>query len=28
VRFQLNNGKLAPLEPMPPSSSGSALSRQ
>jgi hypothetical protein len=28
VRFQLNNGKLAPLEPIPPSSSGSALSRQ
>ena len=28
VRFQLNNGKLAPLEPIPPSSSSSALSRQ
>jgi hypothetical protein len=28
VPFQLNNGKLAPLEPIPPSSSGSALSRQ
>jgi hypothetical protein len=28
VRFQLNNGKLAPLEPIPPSSSSGALSRQ
>ena len=28
VRFQLNNGKLAPLEPIPPSSSSSELSRQ
>ena len=28
VSFQLNNGKLAPLEPIPPSSSSSALSRQ
>ena len=28
VHFQLNNGKLAPLEPIPPSSSSSALSRQ
>jgi hypothetical protein len=28
VSFQLNNGKLAPLEPIPASSSSSALSRQ
>jgi hypothetical protein len=28
VSFQLNNGKLAPLEPIPPSNSSSALSRQ
>src|SRR5262249_41797076 len=28
VHFQLNNGKLAPLEPIPPSSSSNALSRQ
>jgi hypothetical protein len=28
VRFQLNNGKLAPLEPIPASSSSSGLSRQ
>jgi LppP/LprE lipoprotein len=28
VHFQLNNGKLAPLEPIPPSSSSSSLSRQ
>jgi hypothetical protein len=28
VSFQLNNGKLAPLEPIPPSSSSSAVSRQ
>jgi hypothetical protein len=28
VHFQLNNGKLAPLEPIPPSSSSSAPSRQ
>jgi hypothetical protein len=27
VRFQLDNGKLVPLEPIPPSSSSSALSR-
>jgi hypothetical protein len=28
VRFQLDNGKLAPLEPIPPTSSSSGLSRQ
>ena len=28
VHFQLNNGKLAPLEPIPPTSSSSGLSRQ
>jgi hypothetical protein len=28
VRFQLNNGKLTPLDPIPPSSSASGLSRQ
>jgi hypothetical protein len=28
VHFRLDNGKLAPLEPIPPSGSGSALSRQ
>ncbi len=27
VRFQLNDGKLVPLDPIPPASSGSALSR-
>jgi len=28
VRFQLNNGKLAPLDPIPPASSTTGLSRQ
>jgi hypothetical protein len=28
VRFQLNNGKLAPLDPIPPASSSTGLSRQ
>jgi LppP/LprE lipoprotein len=28
VRFQLNNGKLAPLDPIPPVSSKNGLSRQ
>jgi hypothetical protein len=28
VRFQLNNGKLAPLNPIPPASSSTGLSRQ
>jgi hypothetical protein len=28
VRFQLNNGKLTPLDPIPPSSSAGGLSRQ
>jgi LppP/LprE lipoprotein len=28
VRFQLNNGKLTPLDPIPPASSKSGLSRQ
>lgn len=28
VRFQLNNGQLVPLDPIPPASSASGLSRQ
>jgi hypothetical protein len=28
VRFQLNNGRLMPLDPIPPASSASGLSRQ
>jgi hypothetical protein len=28
VTFELDNGKLTPLEPIPPSSSGAGLSRQ
>jgi hypothetical protein len=28
VRFQLNNGKLVPLDPIPPAESSSGLSRQ